>query len=44
MKRRVLHIEGTPVGQIRILLWWVTVRRFADMSDAVKWLGYGEED
>ena len=44
MNRRVLHIQNAPVGQIKVLWWWVTVKRFADMSDAVKWLGYDEED
>ena len=31
-------------GQVKVLFWWVTVRRFVYMSDALEWLGYGEED
>lgn len=42
--RRVLNIEGAFMGQVKILFWWVTKRRFLEMSDAVKWLGYEEED
>ena len=42
-KRRVLHTEGELTGQIRFI-WWLTVKKFRLVSDAVKWLGYEEED
>ena len=42
MMRRVQRKEGYAVGQIRVLFWWI--RRFTDLSDAVHWLGYEDED
>ena len=36
--------DGTVEGQVKVLFWWVTVRRFVYMSDALEWLGYGEDD
>ena len=41
--KRVQHKEDATLGQMKILLWWVTVKRFASLSDAVKWLGYDDE-
>jgi hypothetical protein len=42
--RRVQRKDGIVLGQIRVLLRWITVKRFTDLSDAVKWLGYDNED
>lgn len=42
--RRVQRKDGIALGQIRVLFWWITVKRFTDLSDAVKWLGYDDED
>lgn len=42
--RRVQRKDGIALGQIRVLLWWITVKRFTDLSDAVKWLGHDDED
>lgn len=45
MNKRVLHNgDGTFLGQIRLLWWWITVHRSLRSSDAAKWLGYGEEE
>jgi hypothetical protein len=41
-KRRVLHREGEILGQRKVFFWWVTVRHFTFMSDALKWLGYDD--
>ena len=41
--KRVQRKEGYAVGQIRVLFWWITVRKFTDLSDAVNWLGYEDE-
>ena len=42
--KRAQYEGDTVVGYIRILWWWIAVKRFASMSDAVKWLGYGDEE
>lgn len=44
MNKRVQHSGGTATGQIKVLWWWITVKTFPRMSDAVKWLGYGKEE
>lgn len=44
-QRRAQYSEdGIVEGQVKVLFWWVTVRRFVYMSDALEWLGYGEDD
>jgi hypothetical protein len=35
--------KGTMDWQVRILFWWVTIRT-TSIEDALKWLGYDEED
>lgn len=45
IKRRAQYTdEGITLGQIKVLWWWLTVRRFTSMSDAVKWLGYDKDE
>lgn len=43
-KRRAQYTADHVTGQVKLLRWWVTVRRFASMSDALTWLGYDEEE
>ena len=45
IERRAQHIDDATVsGQIKVFWWWITVRRFSSMSDAVRWLGYDEDE
>lgn len=45
IQRRAQYIDETTVlGQIKLLKWWITLKRFSSMSDAVKWLGYNEDE
>lgn len=38
--KRVQCNRGVYEGQILLFGWWLTVRRFRLLTDAVKWLGY----
>lgn len=42
--KRVLRRDGDIIGQIRILFWWIDVKSFTYWPDALKWLGYDDED
>ena len=45
IQRRAQYIDETTVlGQIKLFKWWITLKRFSSMSDAVKWLGYNEDE
>lgn len=43
-KLRAQRNGDAAIGQIRILKWWITIKHFSSMSDALIWLGYDEED
>ena len=42
--RRAQYKGLEIVGEVKVLMWWIPVRRFTNASDAVKWLGYGKEE
>lgn len=44
MNKRVQRKGGEIIGQVKLLWWWVTVRRFSNMPDALTWLGYGTQE
>lgn len=42
--KRVQRRGNRFIGQIRFLFWWIDVKVFTSSPDAVKWLGYEEEE